>query len=111
MTAPGWTQFYQAPEEWADEEDVAKAEKVIPLPETLSERAETPRSDALSAEAIDIRLHRYVDFPPVWRRVLKATYLSVEIPEYEFPRHAKVGYEGFLVFLEGALERLERQMG
>lgn len=94
------TDWVEAP---ADIERVEQAE-------VKAERLENRTSaDARLGEEIDIRIHA-LHFPPIWRRVVKATYFTRELPEYQMPREARVGYEGFLVFLDGSLRHLERAM-
>lgn len=85
--------------------DVERAEQ---MPDAKHERIERPIApDVRLGEEIDVRIHA-LHFPPIWRRVVKATYYTRELPEYQMPREARVGYEGFLVFLDGSLQHIER---
>lgn len=107
LAKPSWTEFYRADrDETHDElEDVT----VVHQLEVKAERVEMPRSDERQGEEIDIRVHA-IRFPSIWRRVLKAAYVTVEIPEYECPRQAAVGHQGYLMFLDGALAFVERAL-
>lgn len=108
LAKPGWTEFYTAGRDEVTEENTPELEIVIQI-EIKAEGPELPHSDERQGEEIDIRVHA-LRFPTIWRRVLKAAYVTVEIPEYECPRQAGVGHQGYLVFLDGALAFLERAL-
>lgn len=109
LTPPGiWDMAKPGdPTDWVEAPaDIQRVEQA----EVKAERVEKPQTaDARFGEEIDIRIHA-LHFPIIWRRVVRATYLTREIPEYQMPREAKVGYEGFLLFLDGALHHLERAL-
>lgn len=102
LAKPGWTEFYKP-----DGDGYGEAEAIPDPTETVkAERVEAPRSDERSGMEVDIRIHA-LHFPTIWRRVLRAAYVTVEIPEYECPRAARVGYQGYVTFLDAALEHLQ----
>lgn len=109
LAKPGWTEFYQAGREEVTEEHETEVERVEQL-EVKAEGPELPHSDERLGEEVDIRIHA-LHFPTIWRRVLKAAYVTAEIPEYECPREARVGHQGYLVFLSSALDFMDRQVG
>ena len=105
IAQPGWTEFYRAPQEWA-EDPVALAPLPAAPQNARSERDREERADERSGVELDIRVHA-LHFPTIWRRVLRAAYVTIEVPEDQFPTIAKVGAQGFLTFLDSALEHLD----
>lgn len=107
---PGWTEFYVAPQEWG-EEPLALAPLPVPQQHVRPEREKEARADEKAGMELDARIHDD-DFPVVWRNVLAAAYVTVEVPEDQFPALAgrkgpPMSHEDFLRFLEGAMEFLE----
>lgn len=95
------------PTDWVEAPaDIQRVEQT----EVKPERLEKPQTaDARLGEEIDIRIHA-LHFPTIWRRCVRAAYLTREIPEYQMPREARVGHNGFLVFIDGALRYVDRML-
>ena len=89
-------------EGWGDEQEPSKRLHVGPI---KGERLEEGKADEKAATELDVRIHAD-NFPPAWRKILKAAYVTAQVPEHQFPAVAGIGEETFLLFLDGALDHL-----
>lgn len=109
ISQPGWTDYYRPAEGDFAEEGTEPHPVSVETP-VKAQREPEPHSDERLGIELDIRIHAS-HFPAIWRRVLRAAYVTIEIPEDQFPQVAKCGPQGYLMFLDGALAHLERAMG
>lgn len=93
-------------EDFAD--DGEQGAGVVPQLEVKAEAAPVERFSERLAVEIDIRVHQD-NFPPIWRRCVKAGYVY-RLPEYQWPQNARCGNQGFVMFLDAALNRIQRAM-
>jgi hypothetical protein len=104
-----WNMVKADREEWGEEqpEEQEERKRSEPLLEVGRDPNDQPKPDDKLGYAIDILIHSQ-DFAAVWRVVLKAAYFTREIPEYQMPREADVGFDSFILFLDGALGHIQR---
>ena len=93
------------PTDWTEEGDIGLG--IVEQREIKAEGPEKIESDEKAGTELDVLIHDYPNFPAIWRVVLKAAYFTREIPEYQFPREARVKPDSYLTFLDGALRHIE----
>jgi hypothetical protein len=71
-----------------------------------SERLEEPKADERSAKQLDELIHKPA-FPAIWRKVLRAAYVTAESPEYQFPALSTTSEDDFCMFLDGVLAHVQ----
>lgn len=90
-------------------EEGEQGEGIVDQVEVKAEPAQYESFNERFGEEIDVRIHRDIDFPPIWRRCLRAAYVE-RLLEHQFPREARVGPSGYLVFLDGSLAHLQKML-
>lgn len=97
-------------DDFADEGDLKKAEEdkryVTQTGDGKSERAETEPYDEKEANELDDFLHKR--FPWNVRKCLMVAYVTLELPENQFPHHACCTHPTFLANLSLVLSEVER---
>lgn len=115
-----WNMVQADREEWGDEQpedEQPQRKRSEPLQDVGKDPSEEPKADERLGHAIDVLIHspeftaaaaiQDPDFPSVWRVTLKAAYYTRALPEYQMPREADQSYDSFLMFLDGALQRIQ----
>jgi hypothetical protein len=77
--------------------------------EVKQERAETPDFDEKVAVEVDELLHGGM-FPYDIRKCLLVAYVTLEVPEDQFPRLSCCTHEGFLMSLTSSLHRIQEAL-
>lgn len=95
------------PEDFADERDLERVE-IREQVEIKPESSPIQRFDERLAVEIDCRVHKD-NYPIIWRRCIRAAYIY-QVPEFQYPRHSRCGHQGFLMFFDAALYRLQKAM-
>lgn len=88
--------------DFADDSDLLRVE-VVAQTETKAERSEEEPYDERSGALLDERIHGYGGLPIFIREVLKAAYVSREVPEEQFHRMAGCSRDAFRERLEAGL--------
>lgn len=94
-------------EDYADDRDLEGVE-IRPQVEVKPEGRPPERFNERLAVEVDCRVHKD-NFPIIWRRCLRAAYVY-QVPEYQFPRQSRCGPQGFLMFFDAALYRIQGAM-